>query len=659
MGSSSFFIRYPCKSPTATMLSRISRNALVSAKSTRNLTSTLLKSSTATKSIRFLATTSEKPTEVFTKLSDANDPNRSQFFQYTWGSWLKDDKLKKLQRVTFFSIEGISSIIEELNIARNAKENIDTSGEPLLKQPQQLKDGTYILSNNLGKDVIGSLGEGTSKLLIKSIASIHEGKHHRIYKITLSTGKELVLRIPYKLDSDYAISQKIKSEVATMDFLRLKLGLNVPKVLAYGDSKLNSLQAPFILEEFIDGELLMKKWVPLAPDSEETTSKLKSVIEPISEFQDKLLSITFNKSGSLYFRNDVDVKLQSELPYDGEENPLLKNRWRIGSSVERPFTKNKNKLSKSKVDQYNGPWDADKPLDVVTAVADIELENAKNRLSLVQADAGETSSEDLINKQIKTFEHLKQVGNQLFNPKSKSIMNAEELFKPRLYVPDLDPLNVIQTKDKGNYFIDFENTTIKPFILSSYPNFVAYHGAKIYNLEEDIPGYNQMDEVEKQQYQFMYFKTRNERLWELELNSKRHDLIAVASPHIKVLKSPYVQALELKNDKDYLYVEGSIVQLQAMWEAYVANELVDSTDTEFPIEFDQEYLDEFHKDLEQYQVETVSSPFAATGGWIPQDMFTTLKDQGIIVEGENGEYKIETEKVLEQTPEEKENEDKN
>lgn len=229
-------------------------------------------------------------------------------------------------------------------------------------------------------------------------------------------------------------------------------------------------------------------------------------------------------------------------------------------------------------------------------------------------------------------------------------MNVEELFKPRLYIPDLDPLNVIQHSDTENYFIDFEGSTIKPFILTSYPKFVAYQGAKIYNLEEDVPGYKEMEELEKQQYEFMYYKTRNERMWEFELNKYRHDLIAIASPHIKVLKSPYLQALDVKNGKDYLYVEGSIVQLQAMWEAYVANELVNSKDTKFPIEYTAEYLDQHQQELSDYQLETVSSPFSATGGWIPQDMFDTLKAQGILVETKDGNYKVETEKVLENPP---------
>lgn len=595
---------------------------------------------------RFQSNLSSSPKEVFTKISDSNDPKRNQFFQYTWGSWMENDLLERNKRETKFSIEGISKLLQDLNVELKSSRNVDKSGEPFVKPPIQLKDGSVALSQNLSSSLLGE----DESLLVKSIASIHEGKHHRIYKISLSSGRDLVLRIPYKLESDYSISQKVKSEVATLDFLNLKLGLNVPKVVAYGSSRTNCVESPFVLMECIEGDLLMKQWDPLvSSQDEEAETKLKSVIQPIAEFQDKILSVTFNKFGSLYFHDDVHVTEQSALPYNGEENPLLTNRWRIGPSVEKSFSKNKNLLSEKVINQYNKPIDADKPLDTVTSIAGIELENLRNRLSLAQADSSNKVEDvELIQKMINTFENFKTIAPKLFNPKSKSIMNIEELFKPRLYCPDLDPLNVILNSKKNNepYFVDFEYSSIKPFILSNYPAFIAYQGAKVYNLEEDIPGFAEMDDVEKLQYQFMYYKTRNERLWELELNSKRHDLIAVASPHIKVLKSPYVQALELKHDKDYLYVEGSIVQLQAMWDAYVANELCNSTDSEFPIQYSAEYLDEHQKDLEEYQLQVVSTPFAATSGWVPQDMFDNLKEQGIIVETENGSYKVETENAL-------------
>lgn len=590
---------------------------------------------------RFQSKLSAEPSEVFTKLSDSNDPKRNRFFQYTWGSWLKDDSKERAKRETKFSIEGVGKLFQDILSERSNSNNVDKNGKFILKSPLE-KNGVKMLNNNLGNELFSD----SKDFSIKSIASIHEGKHHRVYKVTLSSDKDFILRIPYKLESDYFISQKIKSEVATLDFLNVKLNLDVPRVIAYGDSKQNPLESPFILMEYIEGDLLMKKWDPLT-NSENSEEKLKEVIQPISDFQDKLLSVTFNRFGSLYFKEDVDASDSLVAAYDGEEDPLLKNRWKIGPSVEKVFGKNKNKLDAKQVKKYSGPWDSDKPLDIITATADIELENLRSRLSLAESDSSEkVENIDQLKKQIQTFENFKAMSQKLLDPKSKSIMNVSELFKPTLFAPDLDPLNVIMSGDK-KFFIDFEYTTIKPFILTSYPAFVAYQGAKIYNLEEDIPGYSEMDDVEKQQYQFMYYKTRNERIWELELNSKRHDLIAVASPHIKVLKAPYLEALENKTDKDHLYVEASIIQLQAMWDAYVANELCNSDTPEFPVSYTAEYLDQHQSDIEEHQLEIVSTPFAATGGWIPQDMFDRLKAQNIIVETEDGNHKIEAEKALE------------
>lgn len=603
----------------------------------------------AFRTVRFLATKlSAEPTEVFTKVSDTNDPQRSQFFQYLWGLWMKNDSQERAKRVTRFLIEGVASLLDDLNATRKDSKMVDKSGQPFVRKPTTLKDGTVVLSNNLAAEVFG---EAADAVAIQLIASIHEGKHHRVYKVLLSTGKALVLRIPYKLESDAAIEAKIKSEAATLDFLHLKIGANVPRVVAYGSTRANALQTPFILMEHVSGETLMKLWEPLADEKTDSGAleKLNAVISPIADFQKNALSVVFNRSGSLYFNDDVSAQSQTVAAYEGEENPLLKNRWRVGPSVEKPFS-NKRQLSASELGEVNGPWDAKRPEKVLLAVGKVELASLRARLAVSQADAGSVEDQKTLKKQIAAFENYMALSEKLLNPESPAIMNAADLFQPRMSFADLDPLNVILSGNK-HYFLDFEYTSIKPFVLSLYPQFVAYHGAKVYDLEQDIPEYASMDEVEQQQYQFMYYKTRNERLWEVALNERRHDLIAVASPHIKVLKAPYVQALDFKQDKDYLYVEGAIVQLQAMWEAYVANGLTNTTETAFPVAYTAEYLDEHQNDLEAYQLEAVSTPFAATGGWVPQDMFVKLKEQGIIVEEPNGDYRVETEAALADAPE--------
>lgn len=592
---------------------------------------------------RQLATLSKDPVEIVTSMLGTPDPKRDSFFKYTWGTWLHDDIKQKALRETRFSIEGLVRLIENLHETRVDLRYLDKSNSLYVRSPVASKDGSSFLTHNLKESVLGEVGK---TILIKSVASVHEGKHNRIYKVSLSTGKELILRIPYSLDLAHATELKIQSEVATMDFLDLKVKAAVPRVLAYSANKANALESPYILMEYIAGDLLMKQWDPLAIDSTESEGSLLKVIDPISKFHSDAIAIEFSRSGSLYFFENVLPQDQAIAPYENEGDDALKNRWRIGPSIERPYARKSQLLSKQ-ISQYNGPFQSSDPMKVVSALADLELENAQTRLALVTSLAGgpdTTAKVATFTEQVKTFKALSGLGESLLNPQSKAIINAQPVFSPRLYLPDLDPLNVIVHGDVYTFF-DFEYSCIKPFVLASYPTFVAYQGAKIYDAETEVDGFAEMDEVEMQQYRFMQYKTRNERLWELALNKRHHDLIAVASPYIKSLRSPYDQCLEMKTDQDYLYVKGAIIQLEAVWDQFAASDLcLPRPDIHT---FSPSEIETFHHELARYQQQISSTPFAATGGWVPQDMFDNLREQGMIVQNEDGDWQIETEKVLE------------
>ncbi|ODV93838.1 hypothetical protein PACTADRAFT_51589 [Pachysolen tannophilus NRRL Y-2460] len=588
---------------------------------------------------------SSEPKEVFTKLSDEKDPQRNAFFQYSWGSWLKNDKQEKERRTTRFSIEGCAEVLDTLvKTSLDTMKNLDKEDKPIVKDPKRVsKQDIVVLSHNVKLDTIGSVNPN-EKILIKKMLSIHEGKHHRIYKLETSTGKNFILRIPYPLDAEFVISKKIQSEVATMDFLDLKLGLKVPKVYAYGVDSKNPFKSPFILMEYLEGPLLMKQWNPLESEITNPEAKqiLKKVIDPIANFQDKMLSVEFNGIGSLYFRDDVDATEQIQEPYSGETKEHLKNRWCIGPLVERVYFKNKKALTANQYKGKLGPYN--KPLDIIKSVADIELENLKTRLSLADADSSpKVEDKLLLKKAIEVYEKLLKVAPLLFNPETKTLPNAKELFKPRLFNPDLDPMNVILQKDSDPYFVDFESSAIKPFILQSYPRFIAYEGPKIYNLTEDVENFDQLSDVEKQEYEFMYNRTRNQFLWEYALNERRKELLGAISPAVKALKSPYIAALENKTDKDYLYVESALINLEKFWQSYLENGLVGG---ELPYHFSEQDYNEHVSEMNKYQEEIVASPFTATKGWVPQDMFTHLLANGFIVKDKNGDHYIDKDKIL-------------
>lgn len=579
---------------------------------------------------------SEKPPQTFTKLSDENDPERDAFFKYSWGSWLKNDKQEKDRRVTRFSIEGLTDILNDLYAQSRELTKVTKDGQ--IKPPSYNPNLTVSLPHNLTAKQVGSVNPN-EKVRITSMASIHEGKHHRIYKVDTNLDRAFVLRIPYALDNEKTVAYRLKSEVATLDFADLKLGLKVPKVFCYGANALNPVRQPFVLQEYIDGQLLMRDWSPLAEDSEagKPDESLRKVIEKISDLQKNLLSAEFNEFGSLYFAKDCDT---SDKPaYQGESNPDLQNRWRVGPTVERCFWRSKSALKFDEQKKFLGPWSIDSPMDIIKNTGLIEAENARARLALKEAGSSPEAVDEVpLKEQITTFENLARLAPSLFNRNTRAIPNVQDLLKPRLNHPDLDPLNVLISKEGTPYLLDFEGTSIKPFIIQNAPQFVAYDGLKVYNLKEDVPDYEKLSDGEKVQYDFMYKRTRNQYLWESALNERLPKLISAVAPPVKLLRSPYIAAVEKKIDEEYLLVDEALIQLKEVWEILAKNGLVPTE--KYPLEYTKEQIEKHTKDLNSFHEKLVSTPFAATRGWIPQDMFDNLVKAGILVKDASGDYSI-------------------
>ena len=588
----------------------------------------------AIQSTRFIST---EPSKTFTKLSNTSDEQRNQIFNYTWGSWLKNDKLEKDKRTTKFSIEGLNKVINNLYL--ESKENTKADAKSL-KSIKSNKDSTISLPNNINIKNLDVLNANEKQVQIKTISSFHEGKHHRIYKVdTNLPDKSLVLRIPYNIDPSKTISNRIKSEVATMDYVSSKLGIKTPNVYMYSTNSTNPVGAPFILEEFIDGELLMRQWDPLCEDEADNRppEKLKKVIDIVADFHGKLNSVQFNTVGSIYFKEDVDTKI-----LNGKATEIIDDRWVIGPVMERSFWRKKNGIS-GEVDNYLGPWKGKNGSvsEIIENLGTVEHENAKGRASLIDAgSSSEVEKKDIVNEQVATFNRLTKIAPYLFNltpENNKNVPNLEDLLRPSLYDPDLDPMNIIVSKKDGTpYLLDFEGSVVKPFILQSSPRFVEYDGPKIYNIKEEIPDFEKLSENEKVQCQFIYKRTRNQYLWENALNERHPNLIVSMAPPMKLLRSPYAAANERKTDEDYLLIDENLLQLRQIWDELFKNKLV--SEEKFPLEYTEKEIKKHADDLAKLQEKLVTTPFAATQGWIPQDMFDNLIKSGLLIKGENGDF---------------------
>lgn len=577
-----------------------------------------------------------------TRLFDEADPARDHMFSYSWGTWLKNDSAEKAKRFTKFSIQGLNDLFKRVHgIAKS-----DSSSDEI-----KIVDNCKILSNNaeffLGKE--GSLKD------VKQIVSLHEGKHHRIYRIEIEgVEKKLILRLPYTLENEIFTKRKLESEVATMDFLSNALNLNIPKVLAYSGDSNNLIGHAFILMEYVEGieGSLMKKWNPLIDsfenriDAKEAIDSLNEVIEPIADFNKIISDFTFDNYGSIYFKGDCEEGM-NKIAFENQD------RWVIGPTTEAAYYRNKEGLEIEEINKFVGPWNGNEPLKMIDDLVQLELVNLKKQLS----DKTAASTDEELRDAIKIFEKMTLISKKMFNIKEGETLlpNMKELLKPRLSIGDLDPMNVLVLKE-GFKFLDFENCVIKPFLITGYPKFLEYNGNKIFDIEKEVENFEELDEIEKEQYKFIFKRTRNQFLWEVSINKNNKELVGVISPVIKLIRNCYFNVLNFKKNKDALYVENGLIEMGMMWDNYNSNGIVgEFKGEENPIKFSEEEIKEYDLKIREYENENSSTPFAATNGWVPQDMFERLQSQGMLVKS-GDEWKIDTEAVLKENEGEKEGE---
>lgn len=626
------------------LLRRTSRFSLNTGKIVNNVNRTSL-----IQKIRFNSTKSDIIPEgkaTTTNIFDESDPNRNHIFEYTWGTWLKNDKLEKQKRFTKFSIQGLNDLIKRIE---SIEKNISINNE----KPDEIKkiENSKILSSNLSYFFKNS----KSNKNIKQIVSLHEGKHHRIYKIEIEGfEKQFILRLPYTLHSELFTKRKLESEVATMDFLTNALNLNIPKVLSYSGESNNLIGHPYILMEYIDDveSSLMKKWNPLIESKDnklndpEAIEKLNEVIEPISDFNKIVIDFIFDNYGSIYFKDDCPKNLE-KIAFEGQD------RWVIGPTVETAYYRNKQFIEEEELNKFVGPWKDSEPLKMIKDLVELEIYSLKIRLNSINNGKSlvDNDTREGLEYCIKIFEKFNKISDEMFNLNKDEtlIPNVNDLLKPRLLIGDLDPMNVLLRKnEKGFEFIDFENCSIKPFLIHNYPKFLEYNGLKIFNLEEEIENFKELDEIEQEQYKFIFKRTRNQFLWEVSINKNSKELVGVISPVIKLIKNAYLNLLNFKNLKDSLYVENGLIEISSMWENYNENGIIGKSKGEKnPIKFSELEIKEFTNEIKEYEIETSSKPFIATNGWVPQDMFKNLQNQGMIIrDDEKDEWVIDTDKVL-------------
>ncbi|KJK66758.1 Phosphotransferase enzyme family protein [Aspergillus parasiticus SU-1] len=151
----------------------------------------------------------------------------------------------------------------------------------------------------------------------------------------MDSGHRLAAKLPTKIAGPPMLT--INSEVATMEYLRLKTSIPIPKVLTWSDDPSNPVRSEYIIQEHVEGVQLHGTWPSMSTHQHMLCTKA------ISFLIKEMAALDFPAFGSLYF---------SDSPIDQSKKvPLQDERFCIGPSCSPIFWN----TSPGELELYGGP----------------------------------------------------------------------------------------------------------------------------------------------------------------------------------------------------------------------------------------------------------------------------------------------------------------
>ncbi|KAH6676223.1 kinase-like domain-containing protein, partial [Halenospora varia] len=161
------------------------------------------------------------------------------FFNYSSGRWLWDEEKQLRERYMKFNVEELKRIAAE------------------------------------------SIGAKSCVSMIK----LAEGGYNKVFKLVMDNDSVAIARIP--CPNAGPAFKTTASEVATMEFARTILNIQVPKVHAWSAVTDNPVQVEYIVMEEAPGISLADVWGDMGLQSKD------KVIEDLVAIEKKLLSVSF------------------------------------------------------------------------------------------------------------------------------------------------------------------------------------------------------------------------------------------------------------------------------------------------------------------------------------------------------------------------------
>ncbi|KAF2229901.1 kinase-like protein [Viridothelium virens] len=182
------------------------------------------------------------------------------------------------------------------------------------------------------------------------VSRLPEGNFNKTFLVKMQNGREVIARLPNPNAgrSHYTTA----SEVATMDYMRDRLKIPSPNVLAYStQASANSVGAEYIIMDKCPGIELGRVWDDLPG------KKRIEIVRQLAGFTARLSKAPFPAYGSLYYSKDIsDVNSRT-----------VDDIFSVGPTVSRTWFDDK----RAEVDVHRGPWSSAE--EVVNAIINREV----------------------------------------------------------------------------------------------------------------------------------------------------------------------------------------------------------------------------------------------------------------------------------------------
>ncbi|KZF23958.1 hypothetical protein L228DRAFT_208790 [Xylona heveae TC161] len=182
--------------------------------------------------------------------------------------------------------------------------------------------------NELAKRAAEAAGDAHTQCV--QVEKFSDGMFNKSFLFTMQDGTQVVGKAP---NPNAGLAHyTTASEVATMDFVRNRLGTPAPKVLAWSSkAKENPVGAEYIIMEKIAGVQLEEIWPKL-----DIKDRLE-VVKAISGYQKSWMSTSFAQYGSLYYSSDIFENSEGCSLIGENESETREPRFAVGPSTGREF----------------------------------------------------------------------------------------------------------------------------------------------------------------------------------------------------------------------------------------------------------------------------------------------------------------------------------